>query len=318
MEQLRIGVLDFNKLSSQVKKRSQPEIRMLRDAIEKLGHIPVVYRVDRCELFFNIESSEILYNDKPLNKCDVLIPRASLCSNIDLEISIIKQFQIAGIPVVNEYLPIARATNKLRMLQMLTQAGVEVPRTIVLRRLEFLDEAIDKVGGYPVVLKTPFGEFGRGVAIVESKRSLYSSLDVLWKQERSSIIIIQEFIGEAESGKNDVKDCKAIVVGDNVISAIKETDAPHTLSSLPVKDSKKTRVELTTDERKMVVQATKALGLHMAEVEFLRSQAGPLILDVNANPSFKGISKTLHIADKIVEYVASLARGRVTKKRKKS
>ena len=125
-QQLRIGILDFRGVAAPIMpviglyKKANPN-QALREAIKKRGHVPVTYKVDKCQMFFHGRKAEILYNNKKINNCDVIIPRVSVNRDLDLEISIIKQFQVMGVPVLNEYLPVARAKNKLRTLQILTK-----------------------------------------------------------------------------------------------------------------------------------------------------------------------------------------------------
>ena len=75
-----------------------------------------------------------------------------------------------------------------------------------------------------------------------------------------------------------------------------------------------TRVKLTLEERKMCVKAAKAMGLNVAGVDFMRSERGPLILEVNASPGF-GIEKVTgrDVATPIIEYIEQNAKRRPKK-----
>ncbi len=312
MNSLRIGILTFagvvqNPESGQV---ALNVINMMREAIKKRGHTPVIYRVEKCQMYFHGRKSEILYNNKKIKKCDVLIPLVSVIENLDLEISIVKQFQMMNIPVVNEYMPISRAKNKLRTLQILTKNNIPVPKTIVVRKLEYIDDAIKRISGYPVILKTPFGSWGLGVVLVESRRSLYSALDILWKNTGSSILLIQEYIGEAEGS-----DYRAFVVGDKVVASMKRTAKTGDFRSNLNLGGEGRKVELTEEEEKLAVRATQALGLKIAGVDILRSAKGPLIMEVNANPGMRIATVTgVDVAKEIVKYAIEFAQ----KKSKKS
>lgn len=309
MKQLRIGLLDYSRLTPGKNNDPKPETTMLKEAIESLGHKYVLYRVNRCELFFHGKESELLYNRKPIIGCDVLIPRLDTSIDVDLEISYIKQFEMRGTPVLNEYLPTMRAKNKLRTQQMLAQAKIPTPRTLVVRKLDLLDKGIEKVGGYPVVFKAPFGSYGIGVAIAESQRSLYSALDIIWSNNQSSIILVQEFIQEALGC-----DYRAFVVGDKVIACMQRvaeakdfrSNLQHGGTALPVK--------LTKEEKKIAVDAAKTLGLHVAGVDLLRSSKGPLVMEVNANPGFAGLAAVsgVDVAKHIVKLAVSLTKKRVS------
>jgi ribosomal protein S6--L-glutamate ligase len=321
MKQLRIGILDFANVqpdrsgaaphaSRTVFGKKVNSIRRLRDAIKKLGHIPVIYKVEKCQMFFDNRKAEILYNNESVKGCDVLIPRIDFCDGIDLEISIIKQFQLMGIPVINKYMPIARAKNKLRTLQMLTKNKIPVPPTIVIRRFEYLDEAVRKVGGYPVIVKTPFGTEGREVVIIESRRSLYSALDILWRQSFSGILLIQEYVAEAAGS-----DYRAFVVGDKVVAAMKRTAKSGDFRSNLSLGGNAVSVKLTEQEESLAIKATKVLGLDICGVDILRSAKGPVIMEMNANPGLIGITKItgVDVSAGIIRYAVSIARKNLLK-----
>jgi len=309
MKPLQIGVLDFSYISKLKSSRtasvSTPhEIFLLRDAIKALGHIPKTYKVEKCQLYFNNRRPEILYKNKPIKGCDVVIPRVSVSGDIDLEISIVKQFQMMGMPVINKYLPTGRAKNKLRTLQILTHRGIPVPRTLVVRKLEFLDDGIKKVGGYPVIIKAPYGSYGVGVAIVESRRSLYSALDIIWKSTSSSIILIQEYVAEAEGS-----DFRAYVIGDKVVASMQRIAQTGDFRSNLHYGGEAIKVHLSPEEQRLAVRASQALGLDVAGVDLLRTKNGPVVMEVNANPGFEGLMKVtgVDIPTEMVRYAVSVA-----------
>jgi ribosomal protein S6--L-glutamate ligase len=315
MRQLRVGILDFTnvqpnnavvmpKVAGLLSGKTASPIRRLYDAIRALGHKPVVYKVERCQLFFDNRRADILYNNKAVKGCDVLIPRLDFCEGVDLEISIIKQFQLMGIPVINKYMPIARAKNKLRTLQMLTKNRIPVPATIVIRKFEYLDEAVKKVGDYPVIIKTPFGTEGKEVIIFESRRSLYSALDILWRQSSSGIMLIQQYVAEA-----DGSDFRAFVVGDRVVAAMKRTAKTGDFRSNLSLGGDAVPVKLTAQEENLAIRATKVLGLDICGVDILRSKQGPVVMEMNANPGLIGITKVtgIDVAAEIIRYAAMIA-----------
>lgn len=291
MKPIQVGILDFSYISrlrsSRTASVSTPrEIRLLKKAAQDLGYVAKIYKVEKCQLFFDNRKPLILYKNKPIKGCDVLIPRVSVSGDIDLEISIVKQFKMLGVTVLNDYLPTVRAKNKLRTLQILTHRGIPVPRTLVVRKLEFLDEGIENVGGYPVIIKTPFGSYGVGVAIAESRRSLYSSLDMVWKNTASSIILIQEYVAEA-----DGSDFRAYVIGDKVVASMQRTAVQGDFRSNLHHGGEAVKVKLTAEEQHLAVRASQALGLDVAGVDLLRTKNGPVVMEVNANPGFEGLMR---------------------------
>lgn len=318
MNKLRIGILDFYNLQNSERQavvfnrskgvmlsRSPKGYTLLSAAIKALGHIPVIYHPEHCQLLFENKHPVILYKGGRIKGCDVMMPRINVTTNVELELSVIKQFQLMGIPVMNKYLPISRAINKLRTLQVLTQAKIPVPKTIMVRRFEYLDDAIDLVGGYPVIIKSPFGTHGKGVAIIESRRSLYSALDMLWKYGNSMIILIQEYVAEAYGS-----DYRAFVVGDKVVAAMQRMAPSGDFRSNLYLGGNAVAVKLTDQEEKIAVRATKALGLDTSGVDILRTANGPLVLEMNASAGLAGIMKVtgLDVPLELVKYAVGLAK----------
>lgn len=305
MDQLKIGILDFSGLFKKEEKETVlNETDMLVKSIEKLGHKSIVYPVEECQLYFHGRKYEVLRKNEPLELCDVLIPRVSIASSLEVGASVLKQFQFMKVPVVNRYLPTLNAKNKLRTLQILGQKGIPVPKTVVVRRFEYLDEAIKVVGGYPVVLKSAYGSYGCGVVIVESRRSLYSALDLIMEGMRSDILLIQEYIAEA-----DGSDYRAFVIDGKVVACMKRQAKTGDFRSNLHLGGHAAQIKLTKQERALAVRATKALNLQIAGVDILRSKNGPVIMEVNANPGFMGLMDItgIDVAKAFIEYAISFA-----------
>jgi len=308
-KQLRIGILDYTAVIQPALpelgliRKENPD-HVLREAIRKRGHLPVTYKVDKCQMFFHGRKSEILYNNRKIKNCDVLIPRVSVNRSVDLEISIIKQFQMLGVPVVNKYLAVASSKNNLRTLQVLTKMRIPVPRTIVIRRFEYLDEAVKKVGGYPVIIRSPYGTEGREIVIIESRRSLYSALDTIWRQSQTGIILIQEYVAQTTGS-----DCYAFVVGDKVVASMKRAEAADNYDIKTGSAGKVIRAKLTAEEENIAIRAAKAMGLDVCGIDILRGTSGPVIMEMNPNPVLDGISQVtgVDVAAEVVKLAVQLA-----------
>lgn len=300
---IRIGLLDFSDPSIAKKHDKSRGIYILKEAIKAKGYTPVVYNTYKCQLYFSENEEQVFYKNKILNPCDLLIPRLTIDNNIDLEISVVKQFQLMGVKVLNDYLSSSKAKNKLRTLQLLHEKKIPIPRSIVVRKLEYLDGAIEKVGGYPIILKTPFGTWGKGVVIVESRRSLYSALDLIWDKLSSNIMIIQEYIAESSG-----VDYRAFVVGGKVVAAMRRVAQEGEFRANLHQGGDAEKIKLTPEEEKIAVKATKTLGLDISGVDILRSERGPLIIEVNSCPGLAGITQAsgVNVAGKIVDYAVSL------------
>lgn len=294
-----IGILNF-KCGESIKERKLPvDITMIKEAILKLGHTVRIIRYDKCQLVYDGRTPRVLYNNKKFPKIDVIIPRLVALADVEAKASIIKQFQLMRIPVVNEFLPSVRAKNKLRTLQILSHKGIAVPKTIVIRRFEYLDGALKRIGRMPVILKTPFGSLGVGVAIIESRRSLVSALDILWKGFNSDTILIQEYIRESEG-----KDIRVFIVGDKIVAIMQRIAKRGEFRSNIYQGGTGKKISLTMYERKLALAAVRALKLDVAGVDLLEKQGGAVVMEVNCNPGLEGITEAtgIDVASEIVKY----------------
>lgn len=296
---MRIGILSFKAISS---KASREEIR-LKNVAKETGHTARIFRSGRCQLVYDGTARRLLYDGKPFPRYDVIITRPSVLRDVDLNISIIKQMEMMGIPVFNRYNPIIKAKNKLKSMQLMDHYNIPIPKTIIIRSSKFLDLAVEAVGGVPVILKTPFGSYGVGVTIVESKRGLKSVLD--W--ENTNMYMIQEFVKYSRG-----KDIRIFIIGGKVVGSMMRSARRGEFRSNIELGGKGSPVEITEEEKEISLRAVQALDLEYAGVDILRSKSGPVVLEVNSNPGFKAleVSTGVDIAGAIVEYAVEYAKSK--------
>ncbi|MFA4891011.1 MAG: RimK family alpha-L-glutamate ligase [Candidatus Gracilibacteria bacterium] len=294
---MRIGILSFKAIS---KKASPEEIR-LKNVAKEMGHTARIFRSGRCQLVYDATARRLLYDGRPFPRYDVIITRPSILRDVDLNISMIKQMEMMGIPVFNRYTSIIRAKNKLKSMQLMDHYNIPIPKTIIIRSSKFLDLAVEAVGGVPVILKTPFGSYGAGVTIVESKRGLKSVLD--W--ENTNMYMIQEFVKYSRG-----KDIRVFVIGGKVVGTMMRSARRGEFRSNIELGGKGSPVEITEEEKEISLRAVQALDLEYAGVDLLRSKSGPVVLEVNSNPGFKALESStgVDIANSIVEYAVEYAK----------
>ncbi len=292
---MKIGILSFRSLS---RKAAKEELR-LKAAAEKLGHKAQIFRASKCQLTYDGYGERVFYNKKKFPKIDILIPRASILTNVDIRLSVVKQFQLMGVPVVNDYVSIAKAKNKLRTLQILHALGIPTLRTVVVENYSALNEAIDRVGGAPVILKDPFGSYGSGVIIAESKRAARSVLDAIWVGGNSNMIMVQEYIAESEG-----RDTRVFVVGDKVVAGMERSAQAEEFRSNVELGGITSAVEVSDKYAQIAIASAKALGLEVAGVDIIETKRGPAVLEVNANPGFKALEEItgIDVATPIIEH----------------
>ncbi|MEK7529100.1 MAG: RimK family alpha-L-glutamate ligase [Patescibacteria group bacterium] len=297
---MKIGILCFTALGN---KNTVSDLLLKRTAL-LMGHKAVLLRAARFQFLFDGKHPEFFYKEKIFGKYDVIIVRAGMNSDIDLKVSVVKQLQLAGIPVVNKYMPIVRAKNKLRTLQILNHEGIPIPRTVVLNSMEHIDDAVARTGNFPLIMKSPYGLQGTGVMIFETKRSLVSAMDFLSSAVKNNLLIIQEYIKEAKG-----KDIRIFVIGGKVVAAMERKAKKGEFRSNFHRGGSIRIADLFDEERDLALRATKAIGLDYAGVDVLRTNDGPKVLEVNSNPGLEGITKAtgVNVAEHIIKFALKRA-----------
>lgn len=279
--------------------------RLVEEA-KKRGHeVRVVkYR----DAYASIEKNKptVSYRGEDLGTYDAIIPR--IASNMTrYGTAIVRQLEMQGAYTVSSSISIARSRDKLRSLQLLAKAGVGIPKTVFSRNTTDIDDLIEKIGGMPVIIKLASGTHGNGVVLAETKKAAKSVLQALYlHNEDGTNILIQEFVKESAG-----VDIRAFVVGGRVVASMKRQSLDDDFRSNLHKGGEGTKIKLTEEETKMAIKAAKAMGLNVAGVDMMRSERGPLILEVNASPGF-GIEKITgrNVALPIIEYVEQNAKRR--------
>ena len=278
---------------------------LMTESAKARGYELVLISTEECKMRFT-NTAEILVNNKKLH-IPVLIVKASFSwTNADVHASIIKQFELTGVETMNSFGAIATAKNKIRSLQIMSTKKIPIPKTYVVRSAEYVPEIVHDIGKYPVILKSVSGAKGIGVSIVESERGLRSIIQMMIDDDNSSPLIIQEYIKEASG-----KDFRVVVVAAmNRIATRKGEFRSNFALGGRVKIA-----ELTAEEKKIAIRATKAFGLDFAGVDIIRSKNGPKVLEVNSNPGLDGITKAtgIDVAGAIIDF--AIKRTKEKKKR---
>ncbi len=293
---MKIGILSFRPESIPYAE----ETERLQQEAERMGHTAQIFRSELCQLVYDDKGERVLYEGKPFPKIDLLVPRASILTNVELRLAVVKQFQLMGVPILNNYQAIGRAKNKLRTMQILHSLGIPTPRTVVIKNEAALKGAVEAVGGTPVILKDPFGTFGNGVVIAESLRAAKSVLHSLRK-----IILVQEYIEESGG-----RDTRVFVVGDRVVAAMERSAQAEEFRSNMELGGVASAVEISDEYAKIALASTRAIGLDYAGVDIIETKNGPAVLEVNGNPGFKALEEVsgVNVASAIMElaYTTSL------------
>ncbi|MBT8204721.1 MAG: RimK family alpha-L-glutamate ligase [Eudoraea sp.] len=219
--------------------------------------------------------------------------------------SIVKQFELNGIFSTARALGIIRARNKVRTLQIMSRKKIPIPETLFSINPDNIEDQIKILGGTPVIIKLQEGTHGLGVILAESKKSAKSIIDTFYKMDTS--ILLQKYIAEANG-----EDIRIFVVGNQVVASMKRASTVEEFRSNVHRGAEAEVVEITPKERQIALSAAKYLGLGVAGVDLIRSNKGPLLLEVNASPGLHGIetSTGVNVAREIVTYVENYAKGK--------
>ena len=269
----------------------------LREAAEQRGHDVRVIDYLRCVIDITSHRPAIHYGGEKLGPVDAIIPRIG-ATHTFYGTAVVRQFEMMGVYPTNESQGISRSRDKLRSLQLLAAEGVGLPVTSFAHSTKDIDGLISLVGGTPLVVKLLEGTQGMGVVLAETKKAAESVVGAF--RQLDANILVQEFIKEA--GGNDIR---AFVVGNRVVAAMERSAAAGEFRSNVHRGGSTRRAKLTPEERATAKRAAKILGLNVAGVDLMRSNHGPVVVEVNSSPGLEGIEEAtgVDVAGKVIEFI---------------
>lgn len=296
---MKIGILSFGRPINREAEPPYEAKRLLNLALTR-GHESHVF----CEPFFSFHENqgqlEIFYDGSPLPQFDVFITRSNLMEDPGLHLITLELLQSAGFKIIN---PMISANNKISRKVLLSQNNLPTPKFSIIRDPQVVKIEAEKIG-FPLIIKTPNGSCGRGVFLAENLPTVFPIVDYLTINQKIPVIL-EEFIHEAQG-----KDIRAFVVGNRVVAAMEREAKIGDIRSNIHAGGTGHVVELTDVEKKLAIQAAQAINLQIAVVDIIRSNRGPLILEVNARPGFEGLEKAtgIDVAAAIIEYAETLCK----------
>jgi len=272
--------------------------RRLKEAGEKRGHRVEIIDHMKCILLIEKKNPMVWYNGRKLDYFDAIIPRIG-ASVTFYGAAVVRQFEMMKVFSAVESQALIRSRDKLRCLQILSRAGLGLPKTIFMDYTKDTEGIVEAVGGAPVVIKLLEGTQGLGVVLAENKKAAQSVIEAFHGVKTR--IIVQEFIKESKGA-----DIRAFVVNGEVVGAMRRqaTREGEFRSNLH-RGGVATVVKLDRHEKHAAIEAAKKMGLGVAGVDMLPSKRGPLIVEVNSSPGLEGIegATKVDIAGKIYQYL---------------
>jgi ribosomal protein S6--L-glutamate ligase len=271
--------------------------RRLVEAGQQRGHHVQVIDHLKCNLVIEKKNPKVIYRGEEVSGVDAIIPRIG-ASVTFYGTAVVRQFEMMGVFTAVESQALVRSRDKLRSMQVLSRAGLGLPKTVFTNYSRDVEKTLSEVGGAPVVIKLLEGTQGLGVVLAENEKAAVSVIEAF--NGLRARVIVQEFI--KESGGSDIR---AFVVDGHVVGAMKRQAKEGEFRSNLHRGGTAEVVELTMEEEIAAIKAANALKLGIAGVDMLRSARGPLIIEVNSSPGLEGIEKATgkDIAGQIIRYI---------------
>ncbi|MGH7142074.1 MAG: RimK family alpha-L-glutamate ligase [Candidatus Saccharimonadales bacterium] len=276
--------------------------RLKQEAVAR-GHSVRVINYAQCYVSIESNNPIVRYKGEELTDVDVIIPRiASTLTRYGG--AIVRQFEMQNVFTTTTSISLTRARDKLRSLQLLSKAGVGIPKTVLALETADFDNVLELIGGAPVIIKIARGTHGAGVVLAETRSAAKAVMQAFYVEGVS--FLVQEFI--AESAGTDIR---AFVVNGKVVASMERQSLDDDFRANLHQGGSAKSLKLTDEERKIAQRAAKAMGLQICGVDMVRSKRGSLVLEVNASPGF-GIENVTgrNIAEKIIEYIEQNAKAR--------
>jgi ribosomal protein S6--L-glutamate ligase len=274
LDGLRIAVLANN-----------PELysnKRLMEAGEERGHQMRFLNIRQCYMNISSQKSQIYTcGGELLDNIDAVIPRIRPSMTF-YGCAVTKQFETSGAFCLNNSVAIRRSRDKLRSLQILSSHKVPLPTTAFANSPLSTAHMIKMVGGAPLVIKLLEGTQGKGVVLAETNKAAESVINAFKSLQAN--ILVQEFIKEA-----DGKDIRCFVVDGKVVGSIQRSAAAGEFRANLHLGGTASHVKITAEERRIAINASKAMGLHVSGVDIIRSKSGPKVLEINSSPGLEGI-----------------------------
>jgi ribosomal protein S6--L-glutamate ligase len=300
---MKIAVLSTN--------RNLYSTKRLVEAGQERGHEMPIINHKRCYMNITSHKPSIHIKGEAITGVDAIIPRIGASVSF-FGTAVVRQFEMMGVYSVNESVAITRSRDKLRAVQLLARRGIGLPVTGFANSPDDTEDLLQFVGGAPVVIKLLEGTQGVGVVLAETKQAAESVIEAFSGLKAN--FMVQEFIKEA--GGSDIR---CLVVGDKVVASMKRQGKDGEFRSNLHRGGSAKLIKITPEERSTAVRSAKVMGLNVAGVDLLRSNHGPVVMEVNSSPGLEGIEKATDrdVAGMIIEFIEKNAQQGKTRTRGK-
>lgn len=291
------------------RNRNLYSTRRMVEAAKARGHEVTVIDPLRCYMNIVPHAPEIHYKGKRLEGFDAIIPRIG-ASITFYATAVLRQFEMIGVYPLNESVAISRSRDKLRSMQLLSRKGIGLPVTGFAHSPDDTDDLLELVGGNQYVIKLTEGTQGKGVVLTETRGAAESVIDAF--RGLDAHFLVQEFVKEAKGA-----DIRCFVIGDKVVASMKRQGKEGEFRSNLHRGGSASVIKITPEERSTAVRAAKIMGLNVAGVDLLRSNHGPVVMEVNSSPGLEGIETATgkDVAGQIISFIETYSKRGKTRTR---
>ncbi len=250
-----------------------------------------------CDLFIGERGLEVYYFGEKIDGVDAIIPRIG-ASATSYGAAIVRQFEMQGVFTVVNSETLLRCRDKRTCMQYLCAQGILVPDSVVTNNPQELKASIRRVGPAPVVIKLLNSTQGLGVVLGETENSAESIMEAFLQTREK--VFLQKFIREVNGS-----DIRVFVIDGKIAATMERVAPPGEFRSNLHRGAAARQIYLTEEECAVALKAAQVMDVKVAGVDLLRSQQGPMILEVNASPGLEGIEGTSgkDVAGKIIQFI---------------
>ena len=287
------------KLAILSREKNNYSTKRLVEAAKQRGHSVKV--LDTLKFAIDVEKDhpDLYYMQKRVPHFDAVLPRIG-ASITYFGTAVVRQFQQMDVFCANTADSIINSRDKLRSFQIMSRQSIGLPLTTYVKDKSDVKQAIERIGGVPVVIKLLEGTQGIGVLLAHTMESATSIIELLQSQKQN--VLIQKFVAESKG-----KDIRAIVVGDQVIAAMRRVAQGQEFRSNVHRGGRTEKVELSEEYKETAIRAARSMGLGIAGVDMLEGKDGPQIMEINSSPGLQGIETctNIDVAGAFIDYIAS-------------
>lgn len=280
---------------------SNPELfsnKRLIEAGQARGHEVVFLNVQQAYMKFDAREPQIRYRGgNVIDEFDAIIPRIKPSVTF-YACALLRQFDAMNTYCLNSADAITQSRDKLLATQLFAKNDIHIPVTGFANSPLDTKDLIKMVNGAPLIIKLLESTQGKGVVLAETTKAAESVINA-FKSVKTNILV-QEFIKEANG-----QDIRCFVVNGKVVASMQRQAEKGEFRANIHQGGSASKIKITSEERKLAIKAAKILDLPVAGVDIIRSNKGPLLLEVNSSPGLEGIETAtgLDIANVMIEAI---------------